>query len=1228
MTDESAPEIAARTTGNTPNRRELPPLSSAFRAAIGLPPKRRWSTLENIKQSHIQPVLDGEPAVAPPRRPLEYHDQPSDNAGDLFVQNVARRQKDRWAVERSIVINQVGQTTFAARRQKELTDKDAGYLAELYGIRTADPLRPVRERKALRLENTLSSHYQRGTATREAEEKYEQLLKKSDIPLTKATTVFVHSEQAVERLRNRLALDGQTDIVSSTHRLSPGVIAVAMATEDAAKLARGMISQIGATPSNYELVRGERRYVPKRAPSDSTLDNNVLLSQLTGGEGRDAKAVYASIPLDHPMRATATSALSLVQGLQTTFSDGYTDIETFRQSALIADSLGTLKGLMLASRSMTEDSERFFSVYQAMMDEIFIVLAAARPYDGDSFHQASSNALDARTGGLVSKLKIAEPSSYLVSSGMEAITIGLEAARTLCRTRDARFLSDKPRPDLPDYFEVPGLFEDGQSEGSRVLVSVLNPSTPRQRVGAPETEIWNAQTLVAKLRERLEQHSPDDEPLALVLDASVETPGADGISSLHTVLSDLRVNIENGALRIVLCKSYQKYPSLSSGKMMAGTVTILGKQDDRTKAAQELCQSAEADLDWIKNDDAQLLTHFVQYGSKSELELITNAAKNATVISEILSRGKGEGFDRHQDGLPFGIIENTDDQLVAPECHLTKQLDIASLILDSTEARMSFGFLETTAGQFRLNDSMVVRVAAGQESRAELIEKFYGLASILEKRGHVGHAGTGHAVVSLRSKELTDEAEQIARDAANIIIEDVEPEKWAGAAWRIVRERQPAEKPDESTPAKFLKILTAMLFACTGKRRQSHSNQDLESLIYSVLRRSESAADPELLARLREDLRKLLKAELNRYVTPPGQEMSDNLALVASAFAPVLSDADRSGPDPDIQRLSIKRDPAGLGEPTSKRYQQTRYASNMVASVLKVITLVFGPQDLEVEHRAAVQQTYTAMIHAGLPGVSPSLRNDIVMAWLRLQQLTLTEQVANYDTAGQDRTVHEMVRQSRGIEHREDLAGMLQSLGEANFERLSSENRTRLVTAWFGPLDVESRSVLIQALTAEKAFDKVDACLDVVAGQLKNSSGVLILSSEQVGQGLEPGDFPRELTASEMDTVETDLLKALFTSKPKSAPRGFDGLVRRSCSKLLGSRKDIGSPAQLALIVDAITAIARDCVMLGTTAGSEKEEEIRLSIIAKAADLPNPYRPIVQPVLDALNEPSDQLKFG
>jgi hypothetical protein len=120
------------------------------------------------------------------------------------------------------------------------------------------------------------------------------------------------------------------------------------------------------------------------------------------------------------------------------------------------------------------------------------------------------------------------------------------------------------------------------------------------------------------------------------------------------------------------------------------------------------------------------------HGSTSELESLGHAARNASFIGRTClgaANETGFGFDRFEEGLPFGIIVDAEVKAGSGETSIT----LAELIRDLAEPRSSFGFLETTCTTFTLEETAVTRIFAGQATQAQLIEGFFGLGRMLAR---------------------------------------------------------------------------------------------------------------------------------------------------------------------------------------------------------------------------------------------------------------------------------------------------------------------------------------------------------------------------------------------------------------------------------------------------------------------------------------------------------------
>ena len=129
--------------------------------------------------------------------------------------------------------------------------------------------------------------------------------------------------------------------------------------------------------------------------------------------------------------------------------------------------------------------------------------------------------------------------------------------------------------------------------------------------------------------------------------------------------------------------------------------------------------------------------------------------------------------------------------------------ELQKLIADLADQRGSFGFLETTCTTFALEETWVARISAGQESRAELIETFFGLGRMLRpgrRQGRLSEPAPADnpssrklgQPVTFDLQQMLSEANKTAASAAMVVMERVPPEVWVDQALRILRRRSAA----------------------------------------------------------------------------------------------------------------------------------------------------------------------------------------------------------------------------------------------------------------------------------------------------------------------------------------------------------------------------------------------------------------------------------------------------
>ena len=128
---------------------------------------------------------------------------------------------------------------------------------------------------------------------------------------------------------------------------------------------------------------------------------------------------------------------------------------------------------------------------------------------------------------------------------------------------------DDFRDEIINYFEVRGIIDAGglYAEGHPIVMITLN-SSDTFKSSTPEV-------IGKRVFQTLERYKNADFPVHLVIDTTLDT----NTKKLNDVIDQFKAPLEQGNLNILLCKSFQKYPSLGCGKIMAGNITIIKNED-------------------------------------------------------------------------------------------------------------------------------------------------------------------------------------------------------------------------------------------------------------------------------------------------------------------------------------------------------------------------------------------------------------------------------------------------------------------------------------------------------------------------------------------------------------------------------------------------------------------------------------------------------------------------
>ncbi|HJV86502.1 MAG TPA: hypothetical protein VJ698_13595 [Noviherbaspirillum sp.] len=750
---------------------------------------------------------------------------------------------------------------------------------------------------------------------------------------------------------------------------------------------------------------------------------------------------------------------------------------------------------------------------------------------------------------------------------MEAISRGVEIARTLSETKSVDTLAHQIQ--LPDYFETLDL-KSGKNLffRGRIAIAPLNPSAPGKGNDDDDLNNWNVHKLVQQTRAWLTKGKMQaTRPGVLVLDMTVEKPEVNGKSDLATFLASGYSDIKEGRLKIVLCKSYQKYPSLGSGKIMAGAITLIAKDDNHTQSAAAALQDAEEDLGWISNDESQLLTHFLTHAPASELGMIGQAAENASFISRLCFdplRQSAKADVRREDGLPF-IVTNAGSKKVIFARKDPKWSTPNKLILKQVQYRDSFGFNPTSMLYFDRSKNWI-RITAGQESREELVEKLFGFTWLAQ-------AGRERCAPA----DMMAEANRIAAAAMQYVFTKTDVMSWAPTALAVLRARTNRGWAEDAT----YKTLCEDFENTFGQR---------------------SARDKEMLA-------KGLATALNASSPHAENLLADHLRISGSAFAPRVNDADmvKSDIDVDAMRASARRSHEHSPDPSqmSNQYIMARYAPNAIASLLAMAGVGFGTEELEDDACRDLASFYSAVFNAGMTGISPSARAQILDDWYVFHCVNIES--ADHDT--QHAATNELIRHIRLAPYRDIKARTLASISNGAFARMEQSVQQQLINVLFSPLDAATRLACVTHCAINNEFEKLRAMIEQFGKDLSESDKgepTLLVSHTLTDPAHGIDDAPAFTDPEELAKIREDILYSLLLQM-------HEGLGARMASLVPWICNDAQATAQIANISYALEAAQRGTGPLPAAQ--------HLALSGQAELLPVPYRDAIERYLDKIGSP-------
>ncbi|MFP8966780.1 hypothetical protein ACKC9G_09410 [Pokkaliibacter sp. CJK22405] len=684
---------------------------------------------------------------------LEQLNQHSTQRGEIDT-DVQRNLERHWRHDRSVHQDWLASSPHSERRRQELHQLPGGEkLAGQYGLSISMAKKMEREiNPQLRITNQVDAHYQRDAPSQAFRQRCLDIFAKQG-GNPRSPVVFINSINAAERVLTHLPkehLDGETPRQYLNRNLKPlqaGLFALKLDSREAQTTANYFTYAFGGTPSLYGAM--ETALPPmKHTQPPRPLSNLALVDTLRGEPGTNVIDRLKGLPRDHNLAALSDTAGAMIDTLLDTIED-HQDNPRVRSNPLLHQGLTSLRNIADVMPSLTHDSRKFISAYHALVEEIGICLGAFQPYNHEGFIEAASDMLP--LDQLSPNIPVPRP--YLTSSGMGAITQAVELVSTLTGKPDIRNAFSGKYGESPAYFEVDYLRRVMKfGENSReAIYATLNHSLPGIKEDDSQRS-WDVDGVIDATRRSLGK-TPNNKPLLLVLDATLERP-----NDLSKLAGHFSREIEDGKLRLLICKSYQKYSNLGTAKVMAGSISLISKADGPAREALMQLRANEKDLAWYHNPETQLLTHLLRHRDQ-EFAQLNQATANARFVRENFFNGKNgntrfDGVDSH---LPFSLHKDNPAEMkhrfsfnLGGQAQRVSFNRSGHLNKEAVRYRDSFAFANTTrAGIPMEDDKLGMRLCYGQESQAELTESFYMAGKLMHAKGSKWSVTDAHKEVNL-----------------------------------------------------------------------------------------------------------------------------------------------------------------------------------------------------------------------------------------------------------------------------------------------------------------------------------------------------------------------------------------------------------------------------------------------------------------------------------------------
>ncbi|SFU09855.1 hypothetical protein [Sedimentitalea nanhaiensis] len=711
-------------------------------------------------------------------------DAPERAPDEDFGAALNRRAEARFRASRMAATDQATRIAVTEVRQNKLAETlgPDHPLVKGYGLRTIQTKRDSEKRAGMRIENPYSSAYHRDEPGAIHKATLDDMVTdKIGHPPVEGEVYYISDLSVITKMTELYGENwGNSGIGGHErrkHLIGDGIMAIQFVPplvpappegeeEDSARVIRRKkhtdmehhLYSVGGFPSAYDIINAAHpsQLDPLRDVDPMPLDhsNSDKIAAVLHTPG--VQTLETAIVSGHPHANIAAASVGMLEGLQKMLVKVDAGEEDFallvRRNPVVAEAISEIGELCDLMQAQINDAPRLARLYDLLVDEVHLVLSVVKPYTAENIKGAATDGLTRKSPSLVSLLDDTEveAESFLLASGMDAMSSAVvNALRCYPENRHLTLGDRKTKGDdrklTADYFEVgDGLLKNKElfTQAGNIMVLTLNPSTPVTTFAENGPPSWDVSNVVGKIRDRFTDNpGTQDDPVIAILDITVEKPPGSGEDEeLETLFRAIGKWLADGSLILTVNKSYQKYPSMGSGKILSGGATVIGC-GPQSKAIRAGLRADEDAGGCLAKEESQLACHFMTQEEDLERTLLAKAAENATFVKTFFegSEAQHQGDpDRRQknyfgEGLPYLVIGGQGEAFDVEERvwgdagkKSNKPAPMHMMWEMGVEQKMSFGFHTTSA----LPMPGGTRIALGQESKSDLVELLYAVGKL------------------------------------------------------------------------------------------------------------------------------------------------------------------------------------------------------------------------------------------------------------------------------------------------------------------------------------------------------------------------------------------------------------------------------------------------------------------------------------------------------------------